>query len=189
MADVAEATATSAEIVTESPPVAPQPIEFGGTPRNLVPAMALFFAGVLAFFMGMTDVFFAEAIAWVFMIWGVLLIFVGLTDIYETYTVTDDALVIHNAMHPWRSVKEWDWEHISRLDVLVGKKDWKPSDHKMQVYFAAADELAVDREDRAYDPELAGLIIERAGLKPASAGNPTALDALPRHTEATYTWQ
>ena len=189
MADAAEATATTAELGTESPPEAPKSIEFGGTPRNLVPAIALLIAGALAFFMGMTEVFFAEAMAWVFMIWGVLLMYVGLADIFETYTVTDDALVINDAMHPWNSIKVWDWEHITRLQVLVRKKDWKPSDAKMEVYYAFGDELAVDRQDRAYDPELAGLIIERAGLKPASADNPAVLDALPLHTEATYTWQ
>ena len=154
MADVAEATTTLAELPTESSaaspvetPQASEPILFGGTTRNLVPGMAMLLGGLLAFMMGMTDVFFAEAMAWTVIIWGALLIYAGLVDIYETFEVTDDALIIRNVMRPWSSGKSWDWEQISRLEVIVRKKDWRLSSAKMQIYYTAEGELGLERED------------------------------------------
>ena len=69
---------------------------YTGSSNNLVPGVALLFGGILAFSMGMTDVFFAEATAWTFAIWGVLMIYSGLLEINETYEVTDDALIVRN---------------------------------------------------------------------------------------------
>lgn len=199
MADVAEATTTPAEMAelaaAESEAATPETaqasesITFGGTTRNLVPGMAMLLGAVLAFMMGMTDVFFAEAMAWTFAIWGALLIYAGLLDIYETYEVTDDALVIRNAMRPWSRGKTWAWADINRLEVVTRRKDWKLSNAKMQVYHSAEGELGIDREDRAFDPALTGIIIERAGLRAAGADNPDPLDALPLEQDAMYTWQ
>ena len=181
MADVAEAATTPAE--------ASESIKFGGTSRNLVPGMAMLLAGAIAFFMGMTDVFFAEAMAWVFIIWGLLLIYAGLIDIYETFEVTDEGLVIRDVMRPWNSRKEWDWSHISRLEVVVRRKDRRLTDAKMQIYYTAEGELGLEREDRALDPRLAELIVERAGLRAAGADNPSRMDALPLEQKALYAWQ
>ncbi len=199
MADAAQATTTPAEMAeieeadtqAESPEAqnASEPIRFGGTTRNLVPGMAMLLGSILAFMMGMTDVFFAEATAWTFMIWGALLIYAGLIDIYETYEVTDEALIIRNPMRPWSTTKTWDWEHVNRMEVITRKKDWKVSNAALQVYYSPEGELAIDREDRAFDPRLAELIIERAGLQPAGADNPKSLEALPLERNATYTWQ
>jgi hypothetical protein len=181
VAEATEATTTSAET--------PESITFGGTSRNLVPGMAMLAAGLGAFFMGMTDVFFAEATAWVFIIWGLLLIYTGLIDALATYEVTEDALVIRDVMRPWNSTRTWNWAYVSRLDVVTHRKDRRPSDAKMQVYFTPEGELGLEREDRSFDPKLAELIVERAGLKPAGPDHPSSMDALPLQQNVTFTWQ
>jgi hypothetical protein len=167
---------------------APQPIEFRGTPRNLAAGAALLFGGLLAFSMGMTDVFFAEATAWTFVAWGVLLIYGGLLDLYTTYQVTDNALLIRNPLRPWGATKVWDWANVKRLDIAIKRKDGRPQDTVMQVYYNPEGELAMEREDRQYDPFLAQLIMERAGLRPADRANPKDLHNLPRGAKATFTW-
>lgn len=200
MADVAQATIAGAAIavppvaqvagaeVTETPAEA-QPITFQGAPRNLVPGVALLLASVLAFTMHMTNVFFAEAMAWTFAIWGLLLIYTGLLDIYQFFTITDDALVVYNPLRPWGRVKEWAWANINRMDVVVRKKDVQLQDTKLQVYFQAPGELAIEREDHAFDPKLAQLIVERAGLRAADRATPKEMTQLPTEVKATFTWQ
>lgn len=189
MADVAEATTTPEELAAEESPQAPESVTYGGTSKNLVPGMAMLLAGVLAFFMGMTDVFFAEAVAWTFIIWGALLIFAGMIDIYKSFEVTGEALIIRDPMRPWNRRKVWRWEFIRRLEIHVSRKDWRASNATMQIYFNDESDLGTEREDRSLDPELAQLIIERAGLRPASADNPRSLEELPLEQKATYSWQ
>src|SRR5215204_3255488 len=111
MSDVVDAPTMPVVPVVPAPEVTiPQsPLIYTGSPNNLVPGVALVFGGVLAFGMNMTDVFFAEAIAWTFVIWGVLMIYVGLLELNETYEVTDDALLIRNPMRPWAPKKTFDW--------------------------------------------------------------------------------
>jgi hypothetical protein len=179
MADVAEATTS---------PVESQSITYRGTTRNLEPGMALLIAAIMAFVMGMADVFFAEALAWTFAIWGILLIYIGLLDIYETFEVTDEALVIKNILRPWGGTKIWPWERINRLDIEIKRPDAEPRDIQLKVFYTEEGELASEREDRRYEPELARLIIERAGLNPADAGNPQDLDNLPSGHKAIFTW-
>lgn len=182
MADSASATI---------PPVGDEPTqqsyEFHGTPRNMVPGAALLFAGAMAFTMGMTDVFFAEAMAWTFAIWGALLIFGGLLDLYNSYVVTDEALLINNPVRFWEANKKWHWGNINRMDIVVKRAESRPSDMVLMVYFTPTGELNIEREDRQYDPFLAQMIIDRAVLKPADKGNPQDLHNLP-HAKATYTW-
>ncbi len=184
MVDAAEAVVDVDITNTEE-----ETMKFGGTPRNLVPGMAILLAGVLAFFMNMTHVFFAEAMAWVFIVWGLLLIYVGLSDINKTYEITDEALIIRNLLRPWVSTKVWDWGYINRMDVVTHKKDNIPSEATMQVYCAVEGELAVLREDRSFNPVLAQEIIERADLKPGGTDNPTDMVTLPLHQDKTYSWQ
>lgn len=181
------ADATSALIPPAGEQTAPETYVFHDTPGNLVPGVALLFAGVMAFSMGMTDVFFAEAIAWTFAIWGVLLIYAGVVDAYETYTVTEDALLINNPVRFWDSSKTWHWGNIHRMDIVVKRPEAKPSDVEMQIYFTPTGELNIEREDRRYDPALAQLVIDRAVLKPADKGNPQDLHNLPKG-KATYIW-
>lgn len=182
---MADAASAMTPAVGDQP--TPQTIEFHGSPRNMIPGAALLFAGIMAFPMGMTDVFFAEAIAWTFAAWGLLLIYSGLLDIYNTYIVTDDALLIKNPMRFWETSKTWHWGNINRLDIIVKRPEAKPGDKVMQVYFTPTGELNLEREDRQYDPALVQLIIDRAVLKPAEKANPKDLHNLPK-AKAVYTW-
>ncbi len=181
MADVAETAIIPAEEA--------ESIKFGGTQRNLVPGMAMLIAGALAFYMNMTDFFITQAIAWVVIIWGLLLVYMGLADIHESFKVTDEALLIHDGMRPWRGSKQWDWAHINQLDVVTHKKDSRLSDATMQIYCTVDGEPSALHEDRGYDPQLAQLVIDHAGLKPAGSENLSELATLPLQNEATYTWQ
>jgi hypothetical protein len=178
MMEVADAT---------NPPVQPKKLVFQGTPRNLAVAFAMLAAGVLAFSMNLTHTFFAEATAWVFVLWGALFLYIGLMDLYQTYEVTDEGLIIRNPTRPWAATKFFDWGHLHRLDLIVKRVDAQLDDAVMQVYYTPEGEIALGREDRAYDPELAGLIIERAGLKPTEPANPSDLTQLPKG-KATYVW-
>lgn len=180
MVDTYETTAKTA-------PPAEQKLVFTGTQRNLALGVAMFAAAVLAFSMKLTDVFFAEAVAWTFAIWGALFIYIGLMDIYQTYEVTDEGLVIRNPLRPWAATKLFDWPHLHRLDVVVKRVDAAYEDAEIQVYFTPEGEITIEREDRAYDPELARLIIERAKLLPTDPSNPTNLTRLPKG-KATYIW-
>ena len=164
-----------------------QKFVFSGTQRNFATGFAMFAAAALAFTMNLTDVFFAEAIAWTFILWGALFLYIGLMDLYQTYEVTDEALIIHNPMRPWAATKVFDWGHLYRLDVLVKRNEPQPEDIEMQVYFTPEGEIAIEREDRTFSAELAQIVIERAGLKPTAPTNPTDLNALPSG-KATYIW-
>jgi hypothetical protein len=131
--------------------------------------------------------FFAKATASVFVFWGALFLYIGLMDLYQTYEVTDEGLVIRNPMRPWAAIKLYDWGHLHRLDLVVKRVDAQIEDAVMQVYYTPEGEIVLEREDRAYDPELARLIIERAGLKPTDPANPRDLAQLPKG-KATYVW-
>ena len=183
MAEAAEATIVDAQEL----PAAEQPVVFRGSAHSLVPAMAMILAGLLAFSMGMTDVYLARAMAWTFVAWGLLLAYANLLDVAKTYTLGSDALVIKNVLRPWGMTKVWDWEHILRVDIVVKKRDARLQDAVLQIYFTAPGEIVLEREDRALDPALARLVIDRAGLKPADRGNPQDLAALPQG-KAVYTW-
>lgn len=168
-------------------PAASSKITFTGTQRNMAAAFAMFITAAMAFSMNLTDVFFAEAVAWTFVIWGLLLLYGNLLDQYQTYELTDEALIIKNPLRPWSATKVWDWAHIHRLDVVVKRAEAELADAMLQVYFTPQGEIVIEREDRAYDPELARLIIERAGLKSTDPSNPTDLTHLPPG-KATYIW-
>lgn len=188
MSDVVEPTSTPAEAVMTPAPVQNYPT-YSGSSNNLVPGGALLFGGILAFSMGMTDVFFAEAIAWVFAVWGALLIYSGLLQINETYIVTDDALVIRNVMRPWALQKTFDWGRVNRFDVVVKRAEAQDQDIEMRVYYQPEGELANERRDRTYDASLAALIVQHAGLNPADKATPRDVTVIPRNEKTTYTWK
>ena len=179
--------ATPPEEVYTPPP--PAPMIYTGSSNNLVPGAALLFAGILAFSMGMTDVFFAEATAWTFAIWGILLIYIGLLEVNETYEVTEDALIVRNVMRPWALRKTFDWPRVTRLDVVVKRTDARDQDIEMQVYYQPEGELANERRDRVYNAALAAAIVERAYLNPADRNTPNDVTRVPRGAKATYTWK
>lgn len=162
-------------------------IVFHGSQRNMAVGVGMMLAGALAFTMGLTEVFFAEAMAWTFVIWGALFLFSDLLDVLKTWTVGPDALEIRSPGRWWSPNKMWGWGEISRLDVIVKRNDAKMEDAEMQVYYTAPGDSALEREDRAYSPHLARLIVERAKLKAAGKDNPTAFEELP-YGKASYVW-
>jgi hypothetical protein len=184
MADVVSTITTPEEVAPAKPT-----ITYSGSSNNLVPGAALLFAGILAFSMGMTDVFFTEAMAWTFAIWGALLIYGGLIDINETYEVTDDALIIRNVMRPWAPRKTFDWARVNRFDVVVHRADARDSDVTMHVYYQPEGELANERRDRIYNPALAQLILDHAGLRPADKDTPKDVTRIPHKNKATFIWK
>ena len=165
-------------------------LHFDGFRRNVVAAVGLIAGGGLAFTMNLTNTFFAEATAWVFLAWGVLLLFTNLLEMFEHFIVREDALVIGNPFRLWARKKVWNWSNIERVDIWVRRFDPTYENVYLQVYYNANDELdpgTRQREDTRYRTELAALIIERAGLKP-EAGNPTDLTDLPKTQPARYKW-
>jgi hypothetical protein len=170
-------------------PIQSDTIHFLGTSRNFVPAVAVFVAGALAFPMGMTEVFFTAAIAWTFVLWGILLIYIGLLDVYETYEITDDVLIIDNVLRPWGRRKEWAWSQINRMDIVIRRRDHRPEHAMIQVYYTPEGEISIEREDRSFDPELAQLVIDRAGLSAIDSENPADLQQLPLEEKATFSWR
>jgi hypothetical protein len=165
----------------------PQTRVFHDAPGNMMPGVALLVAGVLAFTMRMTDVFFAEATAWTFAIWGALFIYAGLIDAYDSYTVTDDALLIKNPLRFWVGDRTWHWGNINRMDIVVKRTEAQPRDVELRIYYTPTGELTIEREDRQYDPFLAQLILDHAVLKPAEKDYPHNLHNLPKG-KATYIW-
>lgn len=192
MADVVEVPHTSASAgYAAAAPSAPaadkSEIVFHGSPRNMVVGTTLLLAGASAFLMGMTDVFFAEAVAYVFIIWGALFLLNDLLDWTRSWSVSDEGVRIGINIGFWKPRTQWEWANINRLDLVVKRYEPKPQDVVMQVYYTAPGDPVLAREDRIFSPELAEIIIKRAGLKPTHAVNPAVLDALPPD-KTTYIW-
>jgi hypothetical protein len=162
-------------------------IVFRGSQRNMAVGVGMIVAGGLAFTMGLTDVFFAEAMAWVFVIWGALFLFSDVLDVLKTWAVGPEALEIRSPGRWWSPNKMWGWGEISRLDIIVKRAEARMQDVEMQVYYTAPGDSALEREDRAYSPHLAQLIIERAQLKAAGKDNPTNFEELPEG-KTSYIW-
>lgn len=181
MADVADATQPRAPVAAESE------IVFHGSPRNMVVGTTMLLAGALAFVMGMTDVFFAEAIAWTFVIWGILFLLYDLLDWTRSWTVTDEGLRIGINTRLRKPRTKWEWANINRMDLVVKRYEPKPQDVVMQVYYTAPGDTVLAREDRVFSPDLAQIIIERANLKATHANNPAVFSALPPD-KTTYVW-
>lgn len=178
---MADAAMTTAETQTDS-----DRIIFHGSSKNMAVAVAMFGTAALAFSMALTDVYFAEAMAWTFVIWGALLLYGNLIDVYQAYEVTDEALIVRNPVRFLQATKVWKWDNINRMDVVVKRLDPEYRDAIIQIHYQEPNELVIEREDRVYDPELARLIIERAGLSP-SGDTIEDLTKLPP-TKGSYTW-
>ena len=127
--------------------------------------------------------------AWTFLIWGLLLALIGLLDIYQTYAVTDEGLAIGNKLRFWSRGKVWEWAEINRLEVAVGKKDRRPQDAMLRIYRTAQGELGIEREDRAFDAELAQAMVGTRRPEAAANDNPQDLTQLSVERPVTYTWQ
>jgi len=162
-------------------------IVFQGSARNMAVAVAMFATAALAFSMDLTHTYFAEATAWTFVIWGALLLYGNLIDVYQTYEVTDEALIVRNPVRFLQPKKVWAWGNVQRMDLIVKRADAEYQDGVLQIHYQEPGELTLEREDRVYDPALARLIIERAGLKAVNKDALPDLANLPKQ-KATYNW-
>ena len=189
MATVAQVTNPSleTEVQSETPTSPSNRIIFTGSQRNMAVGVAMLVTGLLAFSMDLTHTFFAEATAWTFVLWGLLFIYGSLLDVYQSYEVTDAALIISNPVRFLLPTKVWQWGNVQRLDVTIRRLDAEYQDATIKVYYQEPGELTIEREDRVYDPELVRLIIERAELLPVDKKNPTNFTELPK-VKATYIW-
>lgn len=162
-------------------------VVFRGKAGNMVVGVALVIGGAAAFVMGMTDVFFAEAMAWTFVIWGALFLFADLIDYTSSWTVTPEALEVRSALRFWQPVKIWNWENINRFEVVVKRDDPKPEDVQMLVFFTPEGDSVIEREDRVLSPQLARMILERSGLRSTNPANPIDMEVVPAK-KAQYIW-
>lgn len=179
MADVAQVAGQSTDFKS---------IRFDGSARNFVPGVGLVFAGAMAPAMGLTDVYFAEAMAWVFVLWGLFFIYLALVDVYEHWEVTDENLQIKDALRFWERNRVWSWADISRMEVVVERKDLSWDEAEIRVYYTPSGEINIEREDRDYNPELARLIVEKAGLSP-EGDTPASLSDMTAGVATTYVWR
>ncbi len=126
----------------------------------------MFGAGLGAYITGLTHSFFAQSIATTFILWGMLLLYNDLLLSTRRFTITDEGLQIGVPMRLWSRSRLWEWKDISRLDVVTYRRDIDVENSTIQIHHQYPGEISLDREDRAFDPELAQLVIERAQLKP-----------------------
>lgn len=168
-------------------PVASNEVTFHGSPKNMAVGFALIFAGGLAFVMNLTHVFFAEALAWTFLLWGLLFLLFDLIDYLETWTVSDEGLRIASPVRFWRREVFWKWADINRVDVIVKRNEPDIKDMEMIVNHQLSGELAIDVDERIYSPQLANLIVERSGLK---AAHPISQEGFENRkvSKGQYTW-
>ncbi|GIK75580.1 MAG: hypothetical protein BroJett021_45680 [Chloroflexota bacterium] len=185
---MAEATEIST-VGTEQMAPARRAIVFGGETRNMVMGITMLGGGVAAFIAGLTDTFFAEATAWTFIAWGALFLYGDLLLATRRFIVTDEGLEISIPFRFWNRHKAWEWKNIYRMDVIIDRRNTHPKDCQIQVYHQYPGEIAIDREDRDFDSELAALIIERAGLKPDSDAVGVDLSNLPFGKSTVLTWK
>ncbi|HHY58561.1 MAG TPA: hypothetical protein GYA08_24350 [Chloroflexi bacterium] len=183
MADSLETTLTE--------PVAParHAIVFSGETRNMAMGIAMLGGGIAAFIAGLTHTFFAEALAYTFIAWGVFFLYGDLLLATRRLIVTDESLEVRIPFRFWSRSKRWAWQNIYRLDVVIDRRSTHAKDTVLHIYHQFPGEVAIDREDSNFDPELAALIIERARLKPDGDAAKVDLDALPLGKSMTLTWK
>ena len=167
-----------------------EPIRFPGFKRNVAASVGMILGGGMAFSMGLTDSFFATAIAWSFVTWGVLLLFTNLIEGNETFIVSEEGLSVHNPFRLWAMHKHWSWDKIERVDIWVRRFDPTYENVHLQVYHNAQDDLdpgTLQREDTQFRAGLASLVIEKAGLSP-DGHDISDLNDLPPTQPARYKW-
>lgn len=162
---------------------------FKGKPKSMGAAVAVMVAGILTFSMGMTGVFFVEAMAWTFIIWGGLLFYGHLIDMSTTYEVTNDALIVRSPLRFWNFGRTMGWSFIKRLNVVVERTEATEEDAGLQVIFIPEGSTQMIREDMSYNSQLAEEIVTRAGLKAAKGSGMTKFDAIPQESKGQYSWQ
>ncbi len=184
MADATEMTTLAA------PAAAPRhAIVFGGETRNMAMGIAMLGGGIAAFIAGLTNTFFAEAIAWTFIAWGLFFLYGDLLLSTRRFVVTDEALEVTIPFRFWDRSKHWEWKDITRLEVVIDRRSTRASDSQLHVSHQFPSEISIGREDRNFDPELAALIIERARLKADGAAAKVDLNNLPLGSTQTLVWK
>jgi len=163
-------------------------VTFKGKPKSMVSAAALLIAGTLTFTMGIDRLFFVEAIAWTFLIWGALLLYGHMIDIGTVYEVSDDGLVIRSPLRFWALSRKWEWENMTRLDVVVRRREASAEDVDLQVHYTPEDSTVLFREDLPFIAELAEEIASRAGLTPERRQAMQSFDSIPQDEKGSYTW-
>ena len=99
---------------------------FGGEKRNMAMGIAMFGAGAAAFISGLTDTFFAEAIAWTFMLWGIFFIYGDLLLTTRRFEVREDGLTPQKSLPPVEPPKRVRaWQDINRMDIVMQRRDLK----------------------------------------------------------------
>ncbi len=163
-------------------------LTFRGRPKSMVSAAALLIAGVLTFTLGINRLYFVEAIAWTFLIWGALLLYGHLIEIGTVYEVSEDGLAIKSPLRFWAHSRSWDWGHMTRMEVVVGRREASESDVVLHVHYTPEDSTVLFREDLPYIPELAEEIANRAGLTPERRQAMQSFESIPQDEKASYTW-
>ena len=167
---------------------AQEPLFFRGRPKSMVSAAALLIAGILTFSMGINRLFFVEAIAYTFLIWGALLMYGHMIDIGTVFEVTDDAFELRSPLRFWAMSRKWDWNHITRIDLIVSRMEATEGDVELRVHYTPEESTKLYREDLPYIPALAEEIAARAGLSPERQQAMQSFDSIPQEEKGTYTW-
>ena len=162
---------------------------FGGEKRNMAMGVAMAAAGAAAFVLGLTSTFFAEAIAITFIFWGLFFVYTDLLLSTRRYIVREDGLQIDVPRRPGSRSRTWAWAYVSRLDIATYRRDIDHEHSTLRIHHQYPGEIALEREDRTFDPVLARLVIERAKLKPDKETASVDLSNLPTSRDATYTWK
>lgn len=175
--------------MTEATAPARPAVVFRGETRNMAMGIAMLGGGIAAFIAGLTHTFFAEALAWTFVAWGAFFLYGDLLLSTRRFIVTDEALEIRIPFRFWSRSKSWAWKNVYRLDIVIDRRSIHAKDTVLHIYHQFPGEVAIDREDSNFDPELAALIIERARLKPDGEASTVDLSNLPLGASKTLTWK
>ena len=164
-------------------------IVFYGQRRNMAMGIAMLGGGAAAFVAGLTTTFFAEAMAWTFILWGIFFLYGDLLLATRRFEVTDKDLQIIIPLRPWGRTRTWEWKDVNRLNVVMHRRDLKQDSSTIQVYHQFPGEIALEREDTNYDPGLVQLILDRAQLKADGDGHPLDLTNLPLGQDKIVSWK
>ncbi|RME59201.1 MAG: hypothetical protein D6790_10920 [Caldilineae bacterium] len=160
-----------------------------GRTKSIVGAMGLLIAGLLAFPMNFGRFFFVEAMAWTFTLWGALLLYLHIIDYTTVYVVDDEGVEVRSPLRFWKLVFRMDWGHISRMNIVVERLEADEEDVTIQVFYTPEGDVRLIREDLPYDPQLAAIIAEKAGLKPERGQAMTSFDAIPQDAKGVFVWK
>ncbi len=183
------APATAEQPAGEQATAPQEGLVFGGETRNMAMGVAMLAAGGGAFVLGLTHTFFAQAIAIVFVFWGFFFVYSDLLLSTRRFIVSARGLQIDIPLRLWGRSRFWEWADISRLDIVTYRRDIDQSSAVLQLHHRYPQEIALEREDRSFEPELAQLIIQHATLKPDAAAATLDFGDLPIGSDATYTWK